>query len=145
MIPLESPVPEIGPPGSEGGGHWNRPAARLRKHRMSHRPYRLRASPRLYTNLVGTLFKENQCGAPRSWNAGPPGAGTPGGAMLPRESLARPLVRRPVHPARRSPNPPNNYPQRQKTRRRTSITLRTPDARHPGGIPGLRQVAYPST
>ena len=42
MIPLESPVPEIGPPGSESGGrkraHGNRPAARLRKHRMSHRP-----------------------------------------------------------------------------------------------------------
>ena len=42
MIPLESPVPEIGPPGSESGGrkraHGNRSAARLRKHRMSHRP-----------------------------------------------------------------------------------------------------------
>ena len=41
MIPLESPVPEIGPPGSESGerkrAHGNRPAARLRKHRMSHR------------------------------------------------------------------------------------------------------------
>ena len=40
MIPLESPVPEIGPPGSESGGrkraHANRTAARLRKHRMSH-------------------------------------------------------------------------------------------------------------
>ena len=53
-------MPEIGPPGSESGGrkraHGNRPAARLRKHRMSHRPpYRLRASPRLYTNLVATL------------------------------------------------------------------------------------------
>ena len=52
-------MPEIGPPGSESGGrkraHGNRPAARLRKHRMSHRPpYRLRASPRLYTNLVAT-------------------------------------------------------------------------------------------
>ena len=39
MIPLESPVPEIGPPGSESGGrkraHGNRTAARLRKHRMS--------------------------------------------------------------------------------------------------------------
>ena len=35
-------MPEIGPPGSESGGrkraHGNRPAARLRKHRMSHRP-----------------------------------------------------------------------------------------------------------
>ena len=41
MIPLESPVPEIGPPGSESGGrkraHGTRSAARLRKHRMSHR------------------------------------------------------------------------------------------------------------
>ena len=41
MIPLESPVPEIGTPGSESGGrkraHGNRPAARLRKHRTSHR------------------------------------------------------------------------------------------------------------
>ena len=52
-------MPEIGPPGSESGGrkraHGNRTAARLRKHRMSHRPpYRLRASPRLYTNLGAT-------------------------------------------------------------------------------------------
>ena len=42
MIPLESPVPEIGTPGSESGGrkraHGNRPAARVRKHRISHRP-----------------------------------------------------------------------------------------------------------
>ena len=42
MIPLESPVPEIGPPGSESGGrkrtHGTRPAARLRKRRISHRP-----------------------------------------------------------------------------------------------------------
>ena len=42
MIPLESPVPETGPPGSESGGrkraHGNRTATRLRKHRMSHRP-----------------------------------------------------------------------------------------------------------
>ena len=43
MIPLESPVPEIGPPGSESGGrkrtHGTRPAARLRKRRISHRGY----------------------------------------------------------------------------------------------------------
>ena len=42
MIPLESPVPEIGPPGSESGErkrtHGTRPAARLRKRRISHRP-----------------------------------------------------------------------------------------------------------
>ena len=42
MIPLESPVLEIGTPGSESGGrkraHGSRPAARLRKHRISHRP-----------------------------------------------------------------------------------------------------------
>ena len=42
MIPLESPVPEIGQPGSESGrrkrAHGNRTAARLRKNRMSHRP-----------------------------------------------------------------------------------------------------------
>ena len=41
MIPLESPVLEIGTPGSESGGrkraHGSRPAARLRKHRISHR------------------------------------------------------------------------------------------------------------
>ena len=41
MIPLESPVPEIGTPGSESGGrkraHGNRPAARLRKRRTGHR------------------------------------------------------------------------------------------------------------
>ena len=41
MIPLESPVPEIGTPGSENGGrkraHGNRPAARLRKRRIGHR------------------------------------------------------------------------------------------------------------
>ena len=41
MIPLESPVPEIGTPGSESGGrkraHGTRPAARRRKRRTSHR------------------------------------------------------------------------------------------------------------
>ena len=41
MIPLESPVPEIGPPGSESGGRKRayglRTAARLRKRRTSHR------------------------------------------------------------------------------------------------------------
>ena len=40
MIPLESPVPESGPPGSESGGRKRtqglRTAARLRKRRMSH-------------------------------------------------------------------------------------------------------------
>ena len=41
MIPLESPVPETGTPGSESGGrkraHGNRTAAWLRKRRTSHR------------------------------------------------------------------------------------------------------------
>ena len=42
MIPLESPVPEIGPPVSESGGrkrtHGSRPAARSESGRKSHRP-----------------------------------------------------------------------------------------------------------
>ena len=54
MIPLESPVPEIGPPGSESGGrkrtHGTRPAARLRKRRISHRPLPA-------TRLSSTLLK----------------------------------------------------------------------------------------
>ena len=53
MIPLESPVLEIGTPGSESGGrkraHGSRPAARLRKAPdKSPAPYRQRASSRLY-------------------------------------------------------------------------------------------------
>ena len=53
-------MPEIGPPGSESGGrkraHGNRSAAPAAKAPDEPpTPYRLRASPRLYTNLVGTL------------------------------------------------------------------------------------------
>ncbi len=47
-------VPEIGPPGSESGGrkraHGNRTAARLRKHRMSHRSL---PNTRLPSTLLG--------------------------------------------------------------------------------------------
>ena len=59
MIPLESPVPEIGTPGSESGGrkraHGVRTEARCESAGRATAPYRLRASPRLYTNVVGTL------------------------------------------------------------------------------------------
>ena len=59
MIPLESPVPAIGTPGSESGGRKRAYGFGLRPGRESAgratEPYRLRASPRLYTNLVGTL------------------------------------------------------------------------------------------
>ena len=61
MIPLESPVPEIGTPGSESGGRKRAPrdsacgpAAKAPDKPPT--PYRLRASPRLYTNVVGTLL-----------------------------------------------------------------------------------------
>ena len=59
MIPLESPVPAIGTPGSESGGRKRAYGFGLRPGRESAgratEPYRLRASPRLYTNVVGTL------------------------------------------------------------------------------------------
>ena len=52
MIPPESPVPEIGTPGSESGGrnraHGSRTAARCESAGSATEPYRLRASPRLY-------------------------------------------------------------------------------------------------
>ena len=61
MIPLESPVPEIGPPGSESGGrkrtHGTRPAARLRKRRISHRPLPA-------TRLSSTLLNHPQADSP---------------------------------------------------------------------------------
>ena len=62
MIPLESPVPEIGPPGSESGGrkraHGNRTAARLRKHRMSHRSL---PDTRLPSTPLGARAREPVC------------------------------------------------------------------------------------
>ena len=54
MIPLESPVPEIGTPGSESGGRKRAYGLGLRPGRESAgratEPYRLRASPRLYND-----------------------------------------------------------------------------------------------
>ena len=57
MIPLESPVLEIGTPGSESGGrkrvHGSRPAARVAKAPdKSPVPYRQRASSRLYYKVA---------------------------------------------------------------------------------------------
>ena len=55
MIPLESPVPEIGTPGSESGerkrAHGIRTAARRESAGRATAPYRLRASPRLYYRI----------------------------------------------------------------------------------------------
>ena len=53
MIPLESPVPEIGTPGSGSGG-WKRNQGSRTEDRSESDgnatgPYRRRASPRLYT------------------------------------------------------------------------------------------------
>ncbi len=68
MIPLESPVPEIGTPGSESGGrkrvHGNRPAARLRKHRMCHRPPTGYAPPLDSTILTSASLHDSQAAVP---------------------------------------------------------------------------------
>ena len=68
MIPLESPVPEIGTPGSESGGrkrvHGNRPAARLRKHRMCHRPPTGYAPPLDSTLLTSASLHDSQAAIP---------------------------------------------------------------------------------
>ena len=52
MIPLESPVPEIGTPGSGSGGwkrnHGSRTEDRSESNGYATGPYRRRASPRLY-------------------------------------------------------------------------------------------------
>ena len=60
MIPLESPVPEIGTPGSESGGrkrtHGSRPAARRESAGRATDPLPTTRPPStLPTNLVGTL------------------------------------------------------------------------------------------
>ena len=65
---LESPVPEIGTPGSESGGrkrvHGNRPAARLRKHRMCHRPPTGYAPPLDSTLLTSASLHDSQAAIP---------------------------------------------------------------------------------
>ena len=62
MIPLESPVPEIGPPGSESGGrkrtHGSRPAARGESGRKSHRPPTGHAPPLDSTRIGSVPFYE---------------------------------------------------------------------------------------
>ena len=74
MIPLESPVPEIGPPGSESGGrkrtHGTRPAARLRKRRISHRPPTGYAPLLDSTQLWGQGISTAGRGGPRPRAAG---------------------------------------------------------------------------
>lgn len=69
MIPLESPVPEIGTPGSESGGrkrtHGSRPAARCESAGRTTDPYRLRASPRLERGLAGRGRQVQQAHARR--------------------------------------------------------------------------------
>ena len=56
MIPLESPVPEIGTPGSGSGGwkrnHGSRTEDRSESDGYATGPYRRRASPRLYPSLA---------------------------------------------------------------------------------------------
>ena len=57
MIPLESPVPEIGTPGSGSGGwkrnHGSRTEDRSESNGYATGPYRRRASPRLYREKCG--------------------------------------------------------------------------------------------
>ena len=57
MIPLESPVPEIGTPGSGSGGwkrnHGSRTEDRSESDGYATGPYRRRASPRLYREFSG--------------------------------------------------------------------------------------------
>ena len=95
MIPLESPVPEIGPPGSKSGGrkrnHGTRPAARLRKRRISHRPLPA-------TRLSSTLLNLRRV---RTWlSRGADGAA----AMALPATAARGSLR--GRPGRPSPSPP---------------------------------------
>ena len=88
MIPLESPVPEIGRPGSARGrrkrAHGCRTAARRESAGRATDPtdpYRLRASPRLDTNGVGTLVRQRHRHAtPSSSRTSPP----PPGSSRPR-------------------------------------------------------------
>ena len=74
MIPLESPVPEIGPPGSESGGrkrtHGTRPAARLRKRRISHRPLPATRLSSTLLNLGARGFPPPVAAKPRPRAAG---------------------------------------------------------------------------
>ena len=78
MIPPESPVPEIGTPGSESGGrnraHGSRTAARCESAGSATEPYRLRASPRLYSRDAGNgricgvhKWPDLTCPLRRSW------------------------------------------------------------------------------
>ena len=91
-------MPEIGQPGSERGGEETCPrvpdCGPARKRRTSHRnPYRLRASPRLYTDLVGTLAGGRGAGGRRrQGRGGHRAAEAPGGG----EADARALTRRVV-------------------------------------------------
>ena len=67
MIPLESPVPEIGTPGSGSWG-WKRNQGSRTEDRSESDgnatgPYRRRASPRLYSVCLGVGFGQFEDGA----------------------------------------------------------------------------------
>ena len=132
MIPLESPVPEIGTPGSESGGrkraHGNRPAARLRKHRTSHRLPTGYAPP-----LDSTEPRPRPPRHPcvRRWRTGRPRS--PAAPSRARTGTNR----RPARPTARSP--PRHAPRCGCRSERERPAGRVPD-----DSPGLRSPDWPS-
>ena len=75
MIPLESPVPAIGTPGSESGrrkrAYGLRTAARPRKRRTSHRALPVTRLPRLYYKVVNFIGVTVCNSIPRETHRGP--------------------------------------------------------------------------